>query len=675
MGTLWIPATFGAPLSAAQVLDDGEIDRRGNAVVVRVTAEIGENGEHAHRGTGFILNGENFVATNLHVVAPAAAARKPIGIKRGASSVKAAFLYYPTIEAVEKCHKAMNIAKRRQATQRSAAAVRKDEERIVQDCKPDLAILRVGKESFDDIGSVNLARSFPKQQNTDVRAYGFADISDRVSRMAHGEPADGPSVSEGALVAPSHGAPYLLEFRAATSPGYSGGPLFDHCGRVIGVNTLLATGASSGEASWAVWAGVLANLLDEKYIQYQKAEGTCAGAGRGPAEPKPIHLVGHQDADEDEGKDVTAIVAVALIGFIGIVFAIVLPGSVMWRVLATPAAIGVGIGVLALLFLKRNTVDSGSLRHVGEFVVESGDDQLVKSPKGWPDEPAGPSIAQPTAVLNLLEVVNQATQAIVRVRATPMEMEDWREIADAPIEAGGKSWLKLIQDYNSQCEFNLIISFEGGETLDLKRNVCIDYSPLVFYSMHRLLVKTDPPGGKVEILKVGNTYPMSSKMLKLGGEYVVKAKKDGYDDFETTYKHAVTYGQWETCTSCPQGRFVGRYGYKYARRWPFPWGMDRPAIKVNWDDAQKYVEWLEKKTKKQYRLLSASEYLRLMPSGSRRTAGAMIVRPDEGAMWNEWVRCGNHAVSSEDGIYCGEKQGGYRLPDVGFRVVRECPCP
>ena len=39
------------------------------------------------------------------------------------------------------------------------------------------------------------------------------------------------------------------------------------------------------------------------------------------------------------------------------------------------------------------------------------------------------------------------------------------------------------------------------------------------------------------------------------------------------------------------------------------WGRGRrPAINVGWDDAQIYVKWLSRITRKTYRLLSEAEY-------------------------------------------------------------------
>ena len=68
-------------------------------------------------------------------------------------------------------------------------------------------------------------------------------------------------------------------------------------------------------------------------------------------------------------------------------------------------------------------------------------------------------------------------------------------------------------------------------------------------------------------------------------------------------KYEVTFTEWDACVhdgGCPRGNNIaGDRG----------WGRgQRPVIRVSWDDAQRYVQWLSRKTKKPYRLLSESEW-------------------------------------------------------------------
>ena len=68
-------------------------------------------------------------------------------------------------------------------------------------------------------------------------------------------------------------------------------------------------------------------------------------------------------------------------------------------------------------------------------------------------------------------------------------------------------------------------------------------------------------------------------------------------------KHEVTFVQWDACVGdrgCPRSKDIAK---------DRGWGRgQRPVIHVNWDDAQRYVRWLSGETKKQYRLLSGSEW-------------------------------------------------------------------
>ena len=68
-------------------------------------------------------------------------------------------------------------------------------------------------------------------------------------------------------------------------------------------------------------------------------------------------------------------------------------------------------------------------------------------------------------------------------------------------------------------------------------------------------------------------------------------------------KYEVTFAEWDACVrgrGCPQGeRVADDQG----------WGRgQRPVLNVSWDDAKRYVQWLSRKTKKAYRLLSESEW-------------------------------------------------------------------
>jgi formylglycine-generating enzyme required for sulfatase activity len=75
-------------------------------------------------------------------------------------------------------------------------------------------------------------------------------------------------------------------------------------------------------------------------------------------------------------------------------------------------------------------------------------------------------------------------------------------------------------------------------------------------------------------------------------------------------KFAVTFDQWDSCVAAG-----GCEGYQPSDR---DWGRGtRPVINVNWADAQRYVDWLNKmRGKNRYRLLSEAEFEYAARAGS-----------------------------------------------------------
>jgi len=70
---------------------------------------------------------------------------------------------------------------------------------------------------------------------------------------------------------------------------------------------------------------------------------------------------------------------------------------------------------------------------------------------------------------------------------------------------------------------------------------------------------------------------------------------------ELAGKFEITFDQWDVCV-----KDSGCNGYRPDDQ---GWGRaNRPVINVSWDDAKAYVEWLSRKSGKQYRLLSESEW-------------------------------------------------------------------
>jgi S1-C subfamily serine protease len=156
-------------------------------------------------GSGFVLDGDGLIVTNAHVVA-------------GATDVKVTFSDRHTV---------------------AARPVGKDPD-------TDLALLRVDPEGLD-LRSLTLGESSTAQVGDPTVAIG--NPSGRERTLTTGA----VSALRRRLTAPSGFAvDDVLQTDAAPNPANSGGPLLDAEGRVIGVNSQLATGGGDAGIGFAV---------------------------------------------------------------------------------------------------------------------------------------------------------------------------------------------------------------------------------------------------------------------------------------------------------------------------------------------------------------------------------------------------------------------------------------
>ncbi len=197
-------------------------------------------------GTGFAINDQGYIATNVHVIADA-------------NSIKA----IPT-----------------------NSNELYDVEVIATSQELDLAIAYIPDITLPPI-TLSLTPAIKGQK---VWSIGYPGGADR------NRPAHDPTVQDGVIGRIFWGAWHTQELRiiqhnAPTNPGNSGGPLLDDCSRAVGVNTqaslVVITSPSSGVTRVPHAAGIywsshieeLADLLDDHGIAFQAAGDDCVAAG------------------------------------------------------------------------------------------------------------------------------------------------------------------------------------------------------------------------------------------------------------------------------------------------------------------------------------------------------------------------------------------------------------
>ena len=197
-------------------------------------------------GTGFAINDQGHIATNVHVIADAHA-----------------------IQAIPTNANALH-----------------DVEVIATSPELDLAIAYIPDLTLPPL-TLSLA---PAAKGQKVWAIGYPGGADR-NKLAHD-----PTVQDGVIGRIFSGAWHtqqlrIIQHNAPTNPGNSGGPLLDDCSRAIGVNTqaslVVISSPSSGPTRVPHAAGIywsshieeLTTLLDDHGIAFQAERDDCVAAG------------------------------------------------------------------------------------------------------------------------------------------------------------------------------------------------------------------------------------------------------------------------------------------------------------------------------------------------------------------------------------------------------------
>jgi S1-C subfamily serine protease len=219
-------------------------------------------------GSGFVIDDDGLILTNAHVVA-------------AATSIRVTFSSEKTV---------------------SAKPVGKDPD-------TDLALLRVDPDGLD-LKPLELGDSESVQVGDPTVAIGNPFGLERTLTTGV------VSALQRRLTAPSgFTIDNVIQTDAALNPGNSGGPLIDAAGRVIGINSQIATGAGSGSGSGSggnvgIGFAVPVNTAKQVIPQLQEAghvaraylgiEGSTAGGGvlvEHVQPDSPAAAAGLQDAD------------------------------------------------------------------------------------------------------------------------------------------------------------------------------------------------------------------------------------------------------------------------------------------------------------------------------------------------------------------------------------------
>lgn len=154
---------------------------------------------------------------------------------------------------------------------------------------PDFAVLRIDGHGLEGAIPLSIASSAPKLAPVVAAGYpGFiAQTDPQLDALLGGDSRAAPAMvftrGEVSVVQGQRSGVEIIIHTADMSPGNSGGPLVDTCGRVAGVNTFIGTDEVSGRRGlYALSGNGLMGFLEAKGLTFSRADTVCIEGGGAP---------------------------------------------------------------------------------------------------------------------------------------------------------------------------------------------------------------------------------------------------------------------------------------------------------------------------------------------------------------------------------------------------------